>query len=146
VLTPLEGQVYIAQGGVYSYYEFSMPQASRLDDAAWRWLFVNEPPESPKWVENLYLPEGYPLDALAFHIGDIFRVALAAEQVTIYAAPRLGASVSSQLRPGNLIKIIGGPSQSDSFTWWQIQINPTQPNAPQGWIIEEQQAFERVWK
>jgi hypothetical protein len=145
VLAPLDGAVYIAQGGVYSFYEFSMPRASRLDDVAWRWMFLNDPPKPPGWVENLYLPEGYPVDVLAFRSGDIFRVTLAAEQVTIYAAPRLDAPVTWRLRPGDMVKIITGPVIADKSSWWQVQVNPTQSGSLEGWVVEDQTSFERLW-
>ncbi len=145
VLVPLDGAVYIAQGGVYSFYEFSLPQASRLDDAAWRWMLINDPPKPPAWEENLYLPEGYPVDVLAFRSGDIFRVTLAAEQVTIYAAPRLDAPVIMKLRPGDRIKIVAGPVLAGQSSWWRVQVNPTQPGSAEGWMVEDQTSFERLW-
>jgi len=145
VLAPLDGAVYIAQGGVYSFYEFSMPRARRLDDVAWRWMFLYDPPKPPAWVENLYLPEGYPVDVLAFRGGDIFRVTLAAEQVTIYAAPRLDAPVTWRLRPGDMVKIITGPVMADKSSWWQVQANPNQTGFLEGWVVEDQTSFERLW-
>jgi hypothetical protein len=145
VLVRLDGAVYIAQGGVYSFYEFSLPQASHLDDTAWRWMLINDPPKPPAWEENLYLPEGYPVDVMAFRIGDIFRVTLAAEQVTIYTAPRLDAPVILKLRPGDLIKINDGPVLAGQFSWWRVHANPTQPAAAEGWMVEDQASFERLW-
>jgi hypothetical protein len=145
VLVRLDGAVYIAQGGVYSFYEFSLPQASRLDDVAWRWMLINDPPKPPGWEENLYLPEGYPVDVLAFRRGDIYRVTLAAEQVTIYAAPRLDAPVILKLRPGDWIKAVAGPVLAGQFSWWRIQVNLTQPGSAEGWMVEDQASFERLW-
>ena len=150
VLVPLDGKVYIAQGGVYSYYEFSLPLFSQLNDRSWRWMLVNDPPESPVWVQqSLYFPEGNPVDVLAFHIGDIFRVILAladeAEQVKIYETSRLDAPVIVALRPGDVITITGGPVIANQHAWWQVQVNPTQPGSVSGWIVESQTAFERVW-
>ncbi len=145
VLVPLDGKVYIAQGGVYSFYEFSLPQERRLDDAAWRWMLINDPPKPPAWVDNFYLPEGYPVDVLAFRSGDIFRVTLAAEQVTIYAAPRLDAAVNSRLHPGDLIKIVAGPVLADKASWWKVQVDPTQPGSLDGWLVQDQASFERLW-
>ncbi len=145
VLVSLDGAVYIAQGGVYSFYEFSLPRESQLDDAAWRWMLINDPPKPPLWEENFYLPEGYPVDVLAFRSGDIFRVTLAAEQVTIYAAPRLDAAVTLRLRPGDLIKIVAGPVLADKAAWWKVQVNPAQPGSLEGWLVEDQASYERLW-
>jgi hypothetical protein len=145
VLVSLDGAVSIAQGGVYSYYEFSLPRESRLDDAAWRWMLTNDPPKPLAWEENLYLSEGYPVDVLAFRSGDIFRVTLAAEQVTIYAAPRLDAAVTLRLHPGDLIKIVAGPVLADKLSWWKVQVNPAKPGSLEGWLVEDQTSFERLW-
>lgn len=145
VLVSLDGAVYIAQGGVYSFYEFSLPREHLLDDTSWRWMLINDPPKPPAWVENLYLPEGYPVDVLAFRSGDVFRVTPAAEQVRIHAAPRLDAPVTLRLRPGDSIKIIAGPTLADKFTWWKVQVNPTQPGSLEGWVVEDQTSFDRVW-
>ena len=145
VLVRLDGAVYIAQGGVYSFYEFSLPEASRLDDAAWRWMLINDPPKPPGWEENLYLPEGYPVDVLAFRRGDIYRVTLAAEQVTIYAAPRLDAPVIMKLRSGDRIKIVAGPVLAGQYSWWRVQANPTRPGSAEGWLVEDQASFDRLW-
>lgn len=146
VLVPLDGKVYIAQGGVYSFYEFSLPLLSQLNDRTWRWMLLNDPPDPPVWLQALYFPEGNPVDVLAFHIADRFRVTLSAEQVRIYETSRLDAPVILVLRSGNEITITGGPVIAGGHTWWKAQVNPAQPGAVEGWIIESQTAFERLWE
>ncbi|MFA5052053.1 MAG: DUF3160 domain-containing protein [Patescibacteria group bacterium] len=55
VLVNVEGVTKVAQGGVYSYYEFLQPLANRLTDTAWRELLNSDQrPDRPSW-ENAFL-------------------------------------------------------------------------------------------
>jgi hypothetical protein len=48
VIAPVEGRLVAAQGGVFSYYEFTQPMDDRLTDEAWQKL---EPkPDLPVWM------------------------------------------------------------------------------------------------
>ncbi len=50
VVAPVEGQQVVAQGGVFSYYEFKQPMSDRLTDEAWQAL---EPkPDLPRWTAS----------------------------------------------------------------------------------------------
>jgi len=50
VVAPVEGQQVVAQGGVFSYYEFKQPLSDRLTDEAWQAL---EPkPDLPRWTAS----------------------------------------------------------------------------------------------
>ena len=45
------GGVHLAQGGVFSYYEFPWPIGDRLTDEAWRGMLANgQAPEQPEWT------------------------------------------------------------------------------------------------
>lgn len=49
-IAPVEGQLLAAQGGVFSYYEFTHPMDDRLTDETWQAL---EPkPDLPIWTES----------------------------------------------------------------------------------------------
>lgn len=49
-IAPVEGQLLAAQGGVFSYYEFTQPMSDRLTDETWQAL---EPkPDLPIWTES----------------------------------------------------------------------------------------------
>ena len=51
VAFPLDGQLHLASGGVYSYYEFPQPIDDRLTDAKWREMLDNgKAPEVPAWT------------------------------------------------------------------------------------------------
>jgi hypothetical protein len=51
VVVPIDGQLRIAKGGVYSYYEFTWPMSDRLTDQKWRdMLDSNQAPALPIWT------------------------------------------------------------------------------------------------
>jgi hypothetical protein len=53
-VVPIEGELRVAKGGVYSYYEFSWPMDDRLTDEKWRDEILTDfenPPERPDWQE-----------------------------------------------------------------------------------------------
>ena len=47
---PIEGQTAVAQGGVFSYYEFTHPMSDRLTDEAWQ--AMSPKPDQPVWTES----------------------------------------------------------------------------------------------
>ena len=52
------GGVQIAQGAVYSYYEFTVPQSGRLTDEAWRsQLSSGKAPAAPDWTQAFTAPK-----------------------------------------------------------------------------------------
>ena len=51
VISPVEGQLIITKGAVFSYYEFIKTGEPRLTDEAWRdMLTSNQPPAHPWWT------------------------------------------------------------------------------------------------
>ena len=46
----VEGQTLVAQGGVFSYYEFTQPMSGRLTDEAWQ--AMSSKPDRPVWTES----------------------------------------------------------------------------------------------
>ena len=53
VVFPIDGELRVGRGGVYSYYEFSWPMADRLTDEKWRdevlWGGSENSPNRPAW-------------------------------------------------------------------------------------------------
>jgi len=49
-IVPVEGQTLVAQGGVFSYYEFTQPMSSRLTDEAWQ--AMSSKPDRPVWTKS----------------------------------------------------------------------------------------------
>jgi hypothetical protein len=49
-IVPIKGQTVVAQGGVFSYYEFTYPMSDRLTDEAWQ--AMSPRPDQPVWTES----------------------------------------------------------------------------------------------
>ena len=53
VIVPIEGELHLTRGGVFSYYEFTYPAAHRLTDEAWQEMIKRErAPEPPSWTSS----------------------------------------------------------------------------------------------
>jgi hypothetical protein len=58
VVVPIEGELIIAKGGVFSYYEFPWPADDRLTDEKWReMLDKGEAPPLPEWTTSFRVDE-----------------------------------------------------------------------------------------
>jgi hypothetical protein len=146
MLVPLAGQVYIAQGGLYSYYEFSLPNNRPIDEAAWRRMLADAPPEPPEYTMNLYLPEGTPIDVLAYRKGDTYRVLPAAGSLRLHSSPGRDTRVVQIAAPGEMLTISEGPIEANGLFWWKVMVERDAPSPVDGWIVENQQWIERAWK
>lgn len=49
-IVPIEGQLTLVKGGVFSYYEFTVPLADRLTDEKWQQMSPR--PERPQWTQS----------------------------------------------------------------------------------------------
>ncbi|MEW5870444.1 MAG: DUF3160 domain-containing protein [Chloroflexota bacterium] len=146
VVVPLEGRLYIAQGGVYSYYEFAHPLDKQISNTRWREVVLDTPPPAMlPWATNFVLPEGYPVDVLAFRPGDVYRITKTGNRLNVRAEPSSSAAVLRQLKTGEYVRIIAGPTQAGGFTWWQMQLDPQLDSQVLGWAVENPAWYERVW-
>jgi len=58
VVVEVEGVIKIAQGGVFSYYEFGWPISDRLTDKKWRELLASEDcPDRPEWTSSFLVSD-----------------------------------------------------------------------------------------
>jgi len=58
-IVPIDGELRIAKGAVYSYYEFPWPSGDRLTDEKWKEMLANDKvPEQPSWTKAYTAPEG----------------------------------------------------------------------------------------
>jgi hypothetical protein len=56
-IVPVEGKLSLVRGAVFSYYEFTHPQADRLTDETWQALLkADRAPEPPPWVKTFLVP------------------------------------------------------------------------------------------
>jgi hypothetical protein len=145
VLAPMEGEVYIVQGGVYSYYEFLWPSQKEMNDEIWRQMLVQGLPAPPTWTANYLLSGGTPVDALVFRVGDVYRLTLAGGQGGLRLTPDLNARYLHRPRPGELLTILEGPVQADGYTWWKFQATAADGQLVEGWGVENEDWYERAW-
>lgn len=131
------GEVYVAQGGVYSTFEFPEPRYGMLDDFGWRRMISFGLIEPPGWDSSLYLPDGSPVDVLMFRLGYRYRVLPAAGRLLLRAEPGRAAQIVERLAPGARFTIVGGPERSEGFTWWQVGVETEDADPPLGWLIED---------
>jgi hypothetical protein len=64
VAIPVDGEVFLARGGVFSYYEFQQPLSDRLTDEAWQdMLSTGSTPGLPSWTSS-FVASGTTLSGL----------------------------------------------------------------------------------
>jgi hypothetical protein len=141
VAVPLEGQWEIAQGGIFSYYEFTQPRNARLTDDEWRTKLANDEIELPGWSSNFVLPGGQPMEVLFFRVGDVFSITEAGDQLNVRDQPSLNGEIVRQLSTDTYVEIIDGPIQADGYTWWKFQLS----GESSGWAVEDQEWYVRSY-
>ncbi len=143
VVVPIDGEMHIAQGGVYSYYEVVQPRSERLTDEEWRERLAGEnAPSLPMWASNFVLPGGAPTDWTAFRIGDFYRLTEAGDDLNLRAIPSLGGEVLTVLSGHLCLEIIDGPVEADGQLWWQIR--DAYSDEFTGWVVEDQEWYRRA--
>jgi len=145
VVVPLEGNQEVAQGGVFSYYEFTQPRDQRLTDDEWRAkLAAGSAPALPAWASNFVLAGGKPADWLAFRKGDVYIITTAGDQLNMRDSASLKGTLVKQLKTGEYVEIIGGPVSADGHTWWNIKdLDYSQELS--GWAVENHDWYERSY-
>jgi hypothetical protein len=143
VVVPLEGKLQVAQGGVFSYYEFIQPRDNRLTDEAWRKSLVDKPPAAPQWVSKFVLPGGKPASRLVFRVGDVYLVTPAGANLNMRANPSKNAALLLKINTGDYLTIQDGPVTADGYTWWKVQ--PFMNDKQVGWVVEDQTWYERAY-
>ncbi len=134
----------VAQGGVYSYYEVILPRAERMTDEEWisRLASANAP-DLPPWASEFVLDGGEPVEALGFHMGSAYAITEEGEGLNFRETPGMEGEVLKQLGVWEYIQVIGGPVETDGYTWWEFNICGTEVN---GWVVEEPDWYARDWK
>jgi hypothetical protein len=146
VAVPLENKWEIAQGGVFSYYEFPQPRNKRLTDEEWRANLSSGEVELPVWASNFILPGGQPNEMLYFRVGDIYIITKAGDKLNVREAPSTGATVVTQLKTGDYVEIVAGPQQANGYTWWQIKLFDLGSDVEtMGWAVENQEWYVRSY-
>jgi len=145
VAVPINGQLQIAQGGVFSYYEFTQPRDQRLTDEEWRARLASGPQPRPQYTSQFLLPGGKTNFSMAFRIGDIYIITEegGTPPLNLRAQPSKDAAVVKKLVYYDYIEIIAGPVKENGNTWWQIQIPYTEGTS--GWVLENPAWYERAY-
>jgi hypothetical protein len=151
VVVPIDGQLHVAQGGVYSYYEFTQPRSARLTDEEWRERLAGpDSPPLPIWASNFVLPGGESTRWLAFRVGDVYSLTEAGEGVNLRAEPSMEGEIVERLSRESsscgwgYFKIIDGPVAADGHTWWQVRLWGVYDwSDTVGWLVESQEWYER---
>lgn len=143
VAVPLEGKLQIAQGGVFSYYEFTQPRSDRLTDQAWRERLEKGQVDLPAWTENFLLAGGKPAEVLAFRVGDVYYVTKEGGDppLNLRAGPSRSQAVLSKLATDTYLTIIDGPVENADGTWWKVKVDWGEVEA--GWVLENQAWYAR---
>ena len=147
VVVPLEGRWQAAQGGVFSYYEFTRSRDQRLTDEEWRALLAGpDAPNLPTWAANFVLPGGNPTPRLSFRVGDIYIITEAGDKLNVRDQPSTSGAVLLQLMPGEYVEILDGPVQANGYTWWKFKIYGWSSGMEStGWAVENQEWYERSY-
>jgi hypothetical protein len=146
VIVPIEGGLQIAQGGVFSYYEFNQVSTERLSDSEWGWIVKHAQPERPVWSMIDSLPGGAPFFVLAFRKGDVYRITPAGYNMSVRANPTRKALTLKRLTSGDYVMIVDGPVEADGSTWWKVSgLMPEGEESVEGWVVENKDWFERAW-
>lgn len=140
----VEGKLQIAQGGVFSYYEFKQPRDQRLTDQEWRERLKKSSQPRPAFTRQMILPGGKPAFSLVFRVGDVYIITEAGGNppLNLRAQPTKSAAVLAKLETGEYIEIIDGPVQADGGQWWKIQLPNTDRS---GWVLEDPAWYERAY-
>jgi hypothetical protein len=143
VAVPLEGKLYIAQGGVLPYYEFGRSAPLRFD--GWRkQLSASNPPEPPTWTTTFRLPGGAPARALAIRSGDVLKVTPNGDGANLRAGPSTADDVLQKLIQGDLLTVQAGPVLEGGYAWWFVRIEYSRNVT--GWVAGDPLWFERVYR
>ncbi len=144
VAIPINGEIYVAQGGVLSYYEFIQPREERLTDEAWREKLQQDPPHAPAWTVNFIVPGGRISEVLAFRVGDVYVVTEEGGDppLNLRAEPSRTAHVVTTLATDTYFEIIEGPEWVGKETWWKVR---SFNDGSEGWILENQTWYRRSY-
>jgi hypothetical protein len=143
VVVPLDGMLQVAQGGVFSYYEFLQPRDNRLTDQEWRSQLADT--SLPVWAGNFVLNGGTSTHWLAFRVGDVYLITAAGDKLNVRKSASVNAQVLGQFHTGDYVEITGGPVLSGGYTWWQVDCASCSGSSPlSGWVVENQEWFERA--
>jgi hypothetical protein len=142
-----DGSFQLAQGGIFSYYEFLRPRSDPLTDARWRDQITQQPADLPVWTANFLLPpgKGFAAGVMAMRIGDVYKMTPAGGDppLSLRGSPSRAVPAITALRTGDYFEILDGPLKAEGITWWKVK-DISYSNAV-GWIAENPTWYERAY-
>ncbi len=141
VVAPFQDGLYVTQGGVFSYYEFTQLRNQRLTDEEWREKLESENPDLPSWASEFVFEDGNPVDVVVYRIGDVYFVLENGPGFKLYTEPDLESEVYLY---GGYFSIVDGPIVKDEIRWWKINYY-NRLEVEEAWIIENEDAVVRSW-
>jgi hypothetical protein len=143
VVVPIDGKLAIAQGGVFTFYEFKQPRSNRLTDEDWVKRLSSNPPDMPPYTTNYILPGGKPVNALAFRAGDVYIVTEkgGTPPLNMRGKPSKFAPVVASLKKDTYIEIMEGPEKADGLVWWKVKVFGSEAT---GWVAENPEWYDRA--
>jgi hypothetical protein len=144
VVVPINGQLQVAQGGVFSYYEFTQPRSDRLTDETWQKMLAADTPARPIWTEKFLHRGGAPTNVLAFRTGDWYIITAEGGKppLNVRAEPSRNAAVILRLEQGTYINLIDSPVILGDETWWKISQDF---GGVEGWVLENPAWYMRAY-
>ena len=145
VVVPINKKLHIAQGGIFTYYEFTQPRSNRLTDDEWRKKLVGTPGGQLTLAKSYTLKDGKAVNALAFRVGDLYLITPEGGEppLNVRANPSKSAEIVTMLDAGEYIEITGGPENADNLTWWRIKV--TYKEGMEGWVAQNPDWYDRAY-
>ncbi len=145
VVVPVNGKLYVAQGGVFSYYEFRQPRSNRLTDEQWRLELDGGTVELLPYTTTYLKSGGKPVNVVAFRVGDIYIIN---EQggnppLNLRSESSKSSAVLQTLEKDTYIEIVDGPKMADNLTWWKIKVLFTLQDI-EGWVAGNPEWYDRA--
>lgn len=145
-VVPINGTLQIAQGGVFSYYEFIQPRNDRLTDQDWRTMLREDPPEMPVWADEFIFDDGSAVFSTAFRIGDVYIITEEGDDLLWKETPSIEGDVIGVFYMGDYVEFVDGPVSADGYTWWKVTDAFGFGNdKEEGWIAVEGDWLVRSW-
>ena len=147
IIPASNGTIQLAQGGIFSYYEFQRPRSDPLTDARWLDQITQTPADSPAWTANFLPPvgKGFAAGVMAMRIGDVYKITPAGGNppLSLRTSPSRGVPAITVLNTGDYFEIVDGPLKAEGLTWWKVKDDSY--SGAIGWIAENPTWYERAY-
>jgi hypothetical protein len=144
VVVTIDGKPQIAQGGIFTYYEFTQPRSNRLTDDEWRKKLVGSPGGQFSLAKTYTLKDGKAVNATAFRIGDVYLINEKGGDppLNLREMPSKSARIVDMLKKDIYFEIADGPVKADNLTWWKIKAFYFER---EGWVAQNPEWYDRAY-